>query len=620
MAFRSPRPSPRIDKQHILDVPIQDFTTVIESTVSEDWQRRTAALQALLSTIPSSYGSNGNTDDGNRNGNGNENENENNQNHLDAWYTSPPTLRHLAMPLAELIKDARSTVVKRTCDSLVELFSKCKTDARYLFKDLMPTVCSAHASTVKVIRNYVQTMVLESITYVYCKMSMPIWLDRLKHDKSRTVREACSLYLTTAMSEWGATSDDDFNNDNNGYLSYEIYLQVGTILVKSLSDPSPIVRQNCKKGLEVVSTQQGDVIDGLVNDRSLTRDLRAKKLLKRLQEGDNIGDDNISIASRMSRGGASVASAPVVRSGRYGGSSGNSYHRSMAPRHGNNRGVQPFRVPTTIGVTSPPPLPPSSKVNSGLGPPRRMVKGISSSSSTTSTTSTRPVSNSTEESLTPSPATPIQPSSFSTPTQDNTATPPHFKVQTNGPNNDENNNNINATDLGNKSFDSTPDTPLKPIANAEELRQAAKTRTGMSSSRRSSLLLQDRFSKTVLSSSQIMEGVVEIDDKIKSVTDMMDVAHLKEDEIADHPNLPFHTKIAHELLEGHKHHVDDLMQILKVEMEMLKDFELIMLEQGPRRPTEEEVLEYFESLGLCLEQRKKAGKLMQKKMDSISEG
>jgi hypothetical protein len=613
MAFRSPgaRPSPRIDKQHILDGPIQDFTTVIESTVSEDWQRRTAALQALLSTIPSSYGRNENTDDGNSsNGNGN-----GDNIHHDAWYTSPPTLRHLAMPLAELIKDARSTVVKRTCDSLVELFSKCKSDARYLFKDLMPTVCSAHASTVKVIRNYVQAMVLESIPCVYCKMSMPIWLDRLKHDKSRTVREACSLYLSTSMAEWGATSDDDFDNDNNGYLSYEIYLQVGTILVKTLSDPSPIVRQNCKKGLEVVSTQQGDVIDGLVNDRSLTRDLRARKLLKRLQEGDNIGDDNISVASRMSRGGASVASAPVVRSGGHGGS-GSSYHRSMAPRHGSNRGVQPFRVPTTIGVTSPPPLPPSSKVNSGLGPPRRMVKGISSSTATT----TRAVSNSTEEPLTPSPATPILPSSFSTPTQVNAATPPHFKVQKNGSNNDENNDDINATDLGNKSFDSTPDTPLKPIANAEELRQAAKTRTGMSSSRRSSLLLQDRFSKTVPSSSQIMEGVAEIDDNIRNVTDMMDAAHLKEDEISDHPNLPFHTKIAVELLEGHKQHVDDLMQILKVEMEMLKDFELIMLEQGPRRPTEEEVLEYFESLGLCLEQRKKAGKLMQKKMDRISEG
>ena len=626
MAFRSPgaRPSPRIDKQHILDGPIQDFTTVIESTVSEDWQRRTAALQALLSTIPSSYGRNENTDDGNSSSNGN-------TIHHDAWYTSPPTLRHLAMPLAELIKDARSTVVKRTCDSLVELFSKCKSDARYLFKDLMPTVCSAHASTVKVIRNYVQTMVLESIPCVYCKMSMPIWLDRLKHDKSRTVREACSLYLSTSMAEWGATSDDDFDNDNNGYLSYEIYLQVGTILVKTLSDPSPIVRQNCKKGLEVVSTQQGKVIDGLVNDRSLTRDLRARKLLKRLQEGDNIGDDNISVASRMSRGGASVASAPVVRSGGYGGSSGSSYHRSMAPRHGNNRGVQPFRVPTTIGVTSPPPLPPSSKVNSsGLGPPRRMVKGISSSTATT----TRAVSNSMEEPLPPSPATPvlpsspatpILPSSFSTPTQDNAATPPHFKVQTNGSKNDENkndnnNNNADTTDLGNKSFDSTPDTPLKPIANAEELRQAAKTRTGMSSSRRSSLLLQDRFSKTAPSSSQILEGVAEIDDNIKSVTDMMDVAHLKEDEISDHPNLPFHTKIAVELLEGHKQHVDDLMQILKVEMEMLKDFELIMLEQGPKRPTEEEVLEYFESLGLCLEQRKKAGKLMQKKMDRISEG
>ena len=100
----------------------------------------------------------------------------------------------------------------------------------------------------------------------------------------------------------------------------------------------------------------------------------------------------------------------------------------------------------------------------------------------------------------------------------------------------------------------------------------------------------------------------------------MDLAHLNESEISNHPYLPVHTKIAHELLEAHKLHVDQVMETLKVEMDALKDFELIMLEQGPLRPTEEEVVEYFESLGLCLEQRKKAGSIMQKKMDRISQG
>ena len=83
-------------------------------------------------------------------------------------------------------------------------------------------------------------------------------------------------------------------------------------------------------------------------------------------------------------------------------------------------------------------------------------------------------------------------------------------------------------------------------------------------------------------------------------------------------------------LEAHKLHVDQVMETLKVEMDALKDFGLIVLmdeqhnnntnEQQGSRPTEEEVVEYFESLGLCLEQRKKAGSIMQKKMYRSSQG
>jgi hypothetical protein len=82
---------------------------------------------------------------------------------------------------------------------------------------------------------------------------------------------------------------------------------------------------------------------------------------------------------------------------------------------------------------------------------------------------------------------------------------------------------------------------------------------------------------------------------------------------------PEHLKIAHELLEAHKRHVDLIMETLKMEMDALKEFEQIVLEEEGR-PTEDEVLEYFESVGLCLEQRNKAGLSFQKKMDRISKG
>jgi hypothetical protein len=73
-------------------------------------------------------------------------------------------------------------------------------------------------------------------------------------------------------------------------------------------------------------------------------------------------------------------------------------------------------------------------------------------------------------------------------------------------------------------------------------------------------------------------------------------------------------------LEAHKKHVDIIMETLKVEMDALKEFEMVMLNKDPLRPTEDEVLEYFESVGLCVAQRAKAGTILQKKMDKISSG
>lgn len=619
MDFRSPgaRPSPRIPKHQIPEGPIQEFTHVIESSVPEDWQNRTSALKRLVSFIPNeSHGSN-----------------------HDDWYTSPPTMRHLAIPLSELLTDARSSVVKRTCECLDELFSRCRSDARYLLKDMMPIVCQVHASTVQVIRNYVQTMILDTIPKVPCKMVMPIWLDRLKHDKSKTVREACSLYLYSAMSCWGAPDDSDFESDNSGYLSKQIYHQVGVMLVRTLADASPIVRQNCKKGLEVLTSQRRDVLDELVEDRSLTRDLRARKLLKRLQAGETGVGDDVSVASKMStrsRGGVSIASAPVVRSR---SNTHVSTRKAIPPRGGRRPlgvGSPPPRIPTTIGVASPH-SPPRSKFKGLAGPPRRMVNGISSSSTTAQSRKTKPASPPTPQSV------PISPTgiAFSTPTQ-----------QLLGTSADSNNDHKTTTpatpleyeierqqgdefDLSpNKSFDSN-DSVLKPIANAEELRQKAKSRTmlGANSSRRSSLL-QDRLLRSA-SKIKTMAAASEEDeecddeDETNRLTNgaaashngaLTDVAHLNENEFSNHPHLPIHTKIAYELLEAHKLHVDQVMETLKVEMDALKDFEMILLEQGPLRPTEEEVVEYFESLGLCLEQRRKAGMILQKRMDRISQG
>jgi archaellum component FlaD/FlaE len=53
-------------------------------------------------------------------------------------------------------------------------------------------------------------------------------------------------------------------------------------------------------------------------------------------------------------------------------------------------------------------------------------------------------------------------------------------------------------------------------------------------------------------------------------------------------------------------------------MDTLRDFDKLLEEAG--RPTEEEVLDYYESVGLCLEQRAAAGAKLQQELDRVSEG
>jgi hypothetical protein len=533
--------------------PIQDFATIIENTQPEDWQRRTSAFMALVNTIPS----------GSEYSNG------------QAWYNSPPILRHMAIPLSALLSDARSTVVKRTCEFCTDLFAKCQSDARYLLKDIMPTILAVHAQTVQVIRTYVQNMIIETMRVCPCKMCMPMWLDRLKSDKSRTVREACCLYLGVGLSEW----------TEPGYLTKEIWIQVGAALIKALKDSAPQVRNHGRRSLETVFQLQPGVFEKLAQDMDLTRDMRVKKVLRRIQNGETVADD-VSVAS--SRVG-SVASRSV-RSGFVGGMGRKTQSPSYLRTTGTPRGAggpttnsRSMGIPKTIGVaTSPAYGASSAPPPRGLGPPVRVAAPFK-----TAVESPPKISRKTSDAR---PA-PIITTTNGTPTSLITADKA----------------------LGN-SFDTqdTADSELPVIANTKELREVAKARN----SRRSSLLME-RIQRSISASNSNADapGLVLGESHDSLLDDILDSNGHVDDE-----DLPEHSKIAHAILETHKAHVDQIMETLKVEMDALKEFELVLLEEGPRRPTEDEVLEYFESVGLCLEQRSKAGSNLQKKMDRISKG
>lgn len=559
------------------DGPIHDLATVIEKSTPEDWQKRTQALASLVSIIPT----------------GSEYAVE------EAWYNSPPILRHLAWPLAELLKDPRSTVVIRACESCAELFAKCQADARYLLKDIMPTILACHAQTVAVIRTTVQDMTVDILGVTPCKMVMPVWLDRLKSDKSRAVREACALYLGVALQEWTEV----------GYLSVQIWEQVGMALTKALRDPAPQVRQQAKRGLEIINRQQPDIFDGLVDNSDLVRDVRVKKTLSRIQAGEAVADD-ISVASsragsvgsrKPTGGGRSIASTPRGASG------GGSAAGALATE---GRSTPAAPIPKTIGVTTKGAAP---RKAGGLGPPVRLPGPFHAAVS--SPPKIQRKSGDDEEEA-------GEERGVSSPTNGIVATSSDDDQEA-------------LPTAANASFDTTEtnESDLPVIASADELREYAKSRGG---SRRSSVL-QERFARSHTQSSENMGSTMDLNDilnkeseeegKSKAATANgstvpSNVSPAVND---DSPpvvsiSLPEHTRIAQALLEAHKKHVDLIMETLKVEMDALKEFELTMLEEAPVRPTEDEVLEYFESVILCVEQRAKAGSILQKKMDKISKG
>lgn len=541
--YRSPRArsSPQQLRKEIPEGPIHDFWTVIEHTPAENWTTRVDAFRILVANIPegSQYSQGG-----------------------EAWYNSPPILRHLAIPLQDLIRDARSTVVKQTCEAAEELFAKCQIDARYLLKDIMPTILAVHGQTVQVIRNYVQSLVVNSLPVVPCKMAMPIWLERLKSDKSRSIREACALYLGIALEEW----------NQEGYLSDDIWNQVGSCLVKALRDKDPNVRLNAKRALEKVCFNRSDIFQRLMNNEDLLRDARVRRTMGRIESGESANDD-VSIAS--SRFGGSVssrnyrpASTPTSAAKGYGGNGTSSSSRAV-PRTivGGMGGASAASTPTAI------PAPKPRGGGGGLGPPVRLAQ---------------PFKRAVES---PSPPDRFFPS---TPSSDKAV---------------------------GESFD-TVDSELPIIANKNELQKVAQSKR--ETSRRSSLLME-RMARSGSNLTSTTPNLLSQESQDSTIEDLLEPSESAEQEVPS-PRIvtvgshsPEHHQIAEELLEAHKNHVDQIMETLKLEMDVLKDFEQLLIDEG-NHPTEEEVLDYFESVGLCLDQRTQAGNILRKAMNRISKG
>lgn len=415
---------------HVPPPPVvADFFAVIEDTPVEEWQKRSAALRKVVDSIPefpqvSSNINNIRVSASNTSASAPDDPQSHQQPQQqqphqpsDQWYTSSAALRHLAIPIAELLKDPRSTVVKRTCESLARLFHKCQGQARYLVRDLMPTILSVHAQTVQVIRQAVQAMVSDAaIPNVPCKMVMPLWMERLKVDKSRTVRDACALYLGQALQHWDTP---------DGYLTAEIWLQVGNTLIRTLRDPSPQVRSHAKLALEHMQERHADYWERLLHDPDgpASKDRKVYRWLLSLgtnhhtpdgPAGGTIGGvdaEELSVASKFSYNSDSRYAARTVPSTVLGrsttpskrataGTGTGSHHARSASLGGGATGAPAAFTPQEeedlFGIT-----PPSSSVPLSISyhPPPPPLPPPTTTSTTTTLSSTKTMATTTTSSF-----------------------------------------------------------------------------------------------------------------------------------------------------------------------------------------------------------------------------
>lgn len=524
--------------KQVPDGPISDLTMLIQETSPDGWQRRVRAFEELVDQIP----------EGSLYLNGN------------MWFNTPKTIAHLHRPVSELLRDARSSVLRRVCTALTKLFRKCQGDAKLLFKELMPTILDVQGQTVQIIRTAVQTMVLDAIPEVPCKSAMPLWMERLK-DKSPTIRDACSLYLDRALRSW----------TEEGYLTDEIWLQVGNCLLRSIRDPSQTVRKHGKAALLHMQVQHPQLFKKLQNDPDgpVAKDPKLRSWL--LSLGTEDGED-LSIASKYTLNSDSRFTR-------------NSNLRISTPRLKLSSSME--EDDASVGK---PNVPFSIQVTKKKETPRK--------------TGAPPLSHTMANS----------PSVRGTPPRAPKTSPPKTTPQAKSPQAKTYSALAGTTELEySESTSNRSDDPLAMallsqqqspfIASMAELRQHASRRRS-----RNSILMQERFrtsTRALVTTPTVDETGKENDGTPLSQQDSP-------------PPTAEHVVIAIRLLRAHKMHVDNIMETLKMEMDTLRDFDRLLEEPG--RPTETELLTYYESVDLCLDQRIAAGQELRKEMNRISAG
>ena len=246
---------------------VEEFVEIVETVPVEQWKERTEALDSLVV-------------------------------HVTTKRTSPATLNRqeqesMAPAVSVLLKDPRSSVVKLTCQSLVNLFQKLRVDGAVLLKEIFPTVLEIAGVTLTVIRNLVQDMVEKSLPNCPHDGIVTMLLETLQDPSlknHKTKKEASVLYLSLVLKHW--------------HVDAKRLSNVGIVLVGELRGATPSIRAQARHGLQVIRTQQPDLWKELVH-QSNGRDSKLQKWLEQSLEHPTVSLEKLSSSSSSTVSGPS---------------------------------------------------------------------------------------------------------------------------------------------------------------------------------------------------------------------------------------------------------------------------------------------------------------------------
>eukprot|EP00571_Detonula_confervacea_P005528 CAMPEP_0172318352 /NCGR_PEP_ID=MMETSP1058-20130122/34672_1 /TAXON_ID=83371 /ORGANISM="Detonula confervacea, Strain CCMP 353" /LENGTH=689 /DNA_ID=CAMNT_0013033177 /DNA_START=195 /DNA_END=2264 /DNA_ORIENTATION=- len=577
--------------------------------------------------------------------------NNGNKNQIIPWYRSSKSLRRLALPLKSLLLDARSAVVKEATEligtlMMVKLQShpslttvdeggdtkdgEAKNNGgletisggldaskkiqqppppafvgRLLFKDLLPAILDLSKQTVKLIRMYGVNMTIDILPHCRVKSCIVVLLERMKTHQNRTVREDCARYLRCVLETWpwDPTGSDNISNDDIGIvnsrkeerLSLDSARQIGLGLGRTLSDSAKPVREEAKRGFQVLFRRFRPVWDEVMSS-GVVRDIRLrKKLYEAASHSDGkLFDDMASLGEMSLNSAVSGLSYASYRS--------HTSHRSYA-----SRGMASNGVPTVIGTP---------KVSPRVRSRARCSPSSPSYMRGTGSSATRIAEQAKIQAKEASDKYSIN--EYVTSTGHVLSTPSPRKGKHSKPSTLYGGEEAAIT--AQQPFASLLQTPNRPMSyqspvSTQNSCDILKRRL----SRRISGI-KDEISEHVLSPSHLT-SINETDDSNGATPSTIKDSHSSEI-----------TNVTLEVIAAHLSHIEQIETLISKEKDLLLDLNKqlgISITDGTKTAelsdrlaslSEEQVCDYFESVHICVDTQRNVGEEMLKEMEQISQG